>query len=437
MLRVLLFCLLANAISAQNYVSYFTGDTTDINTPTKGGVVLMGGATEDDNAMRWFLNQSGGGDIVVIRASGSNGYNNYLYSELGVTVHSVQTIVTPDSASAQWPYVAHQIRNAEALWIAGGDQAKYVRFWKNNHIEDAIQYLISEKKVVVGGTSAGMAILGDAYFAALNGSVTSAEVLANPYHVKATIGADDFIQYPDLEYVITDTHYDSPDRRGRHSAFLARLAQDLGWPARGIASEEYTAVCVDSSGMARVFGGYPQYEDFAYFIQVNCENDPAEPENCVPASPLNWVRNNAALRVLKAEGTAEGKVQFNLRDWKTHTGGGTWQNWWVANGVLNASAANGAAACTSNNTELPTAIKNIQVWPNPASQLLHIVLPKPVPMRVRLLDPLGRIVVEEVLEEQQSTLPLPDGLSDGIYWLDVFVSRMESIGQRVVIYAKR
>ena len=53
----------------------------------------MGGAREDDNAMRWFLKQADGGDILVLRTSGSNGYNDYLYSELQVNVNSVESIV--------------------------------------------------------------------------------------------------------------------------------------------------------------------------------------------------------------------------------------------------------------------------------------------------------------------------------------------------------
>lgn len=42
----------------------------------------MGGATEHDKAMRWFLREANEGDIVVLRASGIDGYNDYFYSEL-------------------------------------------------------------------------------------------------------------------------------------------------------------------------------------------------------------------------------------------------------------------------------------------------------------------------------------------------------------------
>ncbi|MFY8028415.1 MAG: cyanophycinase, partial [Bacteroidia bacterium] len=75
--------LMAHLANGQTYTSYFIGDTSDVNPSPLGGTVLMGGATENDSAMVWFLQQANGGDIVVLRASGSNGYNNYFYTDLG------------------------------------------------------------------------------------------------------------------------------------------------------------------------------------------------------------------------------------------------------------------------------------------------------------------------------------------------------------------
>lgn len=71
---------LQNFSIAQSYTSYFTGDVADAVVSPLGGTCMMGGATENDYAMRWFLERSGGGDILVIRASGSDGYNDYLSS---------------------------------------------------------------------------------------------------------------------------------------------------------------------------------------------------------------------------------------------------------------------------------------------------------------------------------------------------------------------
>ena len=78
----------SQAARAQGYTSYFTGNATDVATSPQGGVCLMGGAGEDDHAMAWFLERVDGGDVLVLRCSGSDGYNDYLYSELSVDVES-------------------------------------------------------------------------------------------------------------------------------------------------------------------------------------------------------------------------------------------------------------------------------------------------------------------------------------------------------------
>ena len=45
---------------AQNYTEYQTGSTTDVTTNQQPGVCLMGGATEQEDAMIWFLNKANG-----------------------------------------------------------------------------------------------------------------------------------------------------------------------------------------------------------------------------------------------------------------------------------------------------------------------------------------------------------------------------------------
>ena len=85
-MRKILLLLLPFLGFSQGYTSYFTGNTNNITTTPEFGVCMMGGATEHDNAMTWLLQKANGGDVVVLRSSGSNGYNDYLYSQLGVTV---------------------------------------------------------------------------------------------------------------------------------------------------------------------------------------------------------------------------------------------------------------------------------------------------------------------------------------------------------------
>ena len=87
---ILMLALFAEsqADRAQGYTSYFIGNATDVATSPQGCVCLMGGAGEDDHAMAWFLERVDGGDVLVLRCSGSDGYNDYLYSELSVDVES-------------------------------------------------------------------------------------------------------------------------------------------------------------------------------------------------------------------------------------------------------------------------------------------------------------------------------------------------------------
>ena len=171
-----------------------------------------------------------------------------------------------------------KINQAEAIWFAGGDQWTYVSFWRNTPVEVAINEAIHQRNIVLGGTSAGMAIHGKYYFSAQNGTVTSSAALGNPFNPQMTVDSTHFIENTTLSHVVTDTHFDNPNRKGRLVAFLARIHHDYGQFAKAIACDEYTAVCIDTNGIARVFGGYPAYDDNTYFIQSNCEIPNPQPQ---------------------------------------------------------------------------------------------------------------------------------------------------------------
>ncbi len=372
LILVLTGLMLPIAGIAQAYTSYLTGDATDVTTVPLSGVVLMGGASENDNAMRWFLERADGGDVIVLRTSGDDGYNDYFYSDLGVTLNSVETIVCNDATSGSDAYVLQQVQNAEALWFAGGDQWDYISFWRDTPLEGVFNDLINIKKITIGGTSAGCAIQGQAYFSAENGTVTSNMALNNPYHNLMTLGYNDFLQHAGLDATITDTHYDNPDRRGRHAAFLARLYTDHGLPFVGIGVEEYTAVCVDENNIAHVYGSYPDYDDFAFFLQPNCFL-PNGPETCVDGDAITWDRSDAALKVLRIPGTEEGTATFDLNDWKTATGDDLmWQNWWVEDGDLLVTEEAGPLDCDTVLTVQSIVDFPGSVYPNPSSSVLQI-----------------------------------------------------------------
>lgn len=308
------------------------GDTADAKTTVDGGLVLMGGGTDVDAAYRWMIARSGGGDVVVIRASGTDAYNPYI-NKLG-KVNSVETLKIDSRELANNDTVANIIRNAEMLFIAGGDQSNYMKYWRGTKTEAAINYLLNEKKAPVGGTSAGCAILGGFYYSGENGSVVSADALQNPYHANITLYNNDFLKAPYLRSVITDQHYLARTREGRSVVFLARIFKDWQVPAKAIAVDERTAVCIDKEGNAKVFGLSSSTRPYsnAYFIATN---QGKAPEQIQAAQPVQWKQDQKALAVYEIQASETGNGHFNVASFSmTEASGGKPYWWWVDNGVL-------------------------------------------------------------------------------------------------------
>jgi len=415
--------LLSSSCFAQNYTSYFTGNTTDLVVNPKGGTCLMGGAGEHDNAMRWFLEQANGGDILVLRASGSDGYNTYLFSELGVTVNSVETIVFNNAQASSNTYVLDKIQKAEAIWFAGGDQWDYISYWRSSAVSSLINSGISNRKIVIGGISAGMAILGGNYFTAENGTISSQTALMNPLSSLVTVSNQAFLDVPYLNDVVTDTHYDNPNRKGRHVVFMANALTNPG-DIRGIACDEYVAVCIDTLGIAHVYGEYPQYDEKAYFLSVNCEVDTNFPETLSPNQPLTWNQNLKAIKVYKAYGTLDGTGNFNLNNWKEGTGG-NWENWSVENGLLQEITNASAPDC---NLDLNEESFKFQIK-NPIQSNEFIQLPQNA-NSIQIVNELGVNCEFELVETNTILLVKP---TTGIYFLSFKIEEKTHFFKLIVL----
>jgi cyanophycinase-like exopeptidase len=280
----------APAFAAKSYDHFLVGNFADVVTSTSGLLVLQGGGTDiEENFIRMGA-RAGGGDFVVIRASGTDAYNPFIY-EL-CSCDSVETIIFKNRQASFDPFVLERIRNAEALWIAGGDQSNYVTYWKNTPVEDAI-HDIANKPAPVGGTSAGMAIMSEFVYSAMsNSSLTSSEGLANPFHRDLTLDRD-FLALPKLHGFITDQHLQERDRMGRTVAFLARLVKD-GWTSDGkaVAADRETALHVNPvDGTAEVLSHGNHRTPYVYFLRT-----PGPPEVCEPKTPLTY-RNISVYRI--------------------------------------------------------------------------------------------------------------------------------------------
>ncbi len=256
--------------------------------------VLLGGHGDVEEATKFLCKHSGGGELVVLSASGADEYNSDFHT--ACPGNSVTTLVITSAEGGNAPFVADKIRKAHAIFISGGDQSNYVKFWTGNAVQKEINADVA-RGVPIGGISAGLAVLGEFVFTAMQDTVKSSEALANPYDSHVTL-ARDFLAIPALKGVITDSHFSQRERMGRSIVFLARIVQD-GWAkeAHGIGIDETTAVLVDETGHARVVG-----ENAAYFITLD-----HRPEICVEGKPLT-VRQ---VKVWKLSAGAE----FDLKSW--------------------------------------------------------------------------------------------------------------------------
>ena len=318
--------------------------------------VLMGGGPDVDPAFRWLIKRAGivpgsGGRFVVIRATGSDGYNPYIYysdealstsdtvadmwvggASLGLT--SVETLVIPSVKAANNDAVNAIVSKANVVFIAGGDQSHYIRFWKGTLLEQTLMALM-KKNVPVGGTSAGLAVLGQFDYSALYKSATSEAAMLDPYYKDITFDPSPlslqggFIAPPALESLIFDSHFDSRDRMGRFISFISRIVAPTLAPngslgcsggvlpasssgnktARGIGISVETALLVQGNGdgnpvtATRVSNASTTTESAVYFVRPS-----VAPSVCKPRMPLT-------ISTVEVRKLSDSNTVFNLTDW--------------------------------------------------------------------------------------------------------------------------
>lgn len=311
--------------AADHPYQYFrTGNPNDVQTKTQAGFALMGGGADLDAAFKWMCDRSGGGDFVVLRASGDEDYNPYIQGLC--KLNSVATIILKSREAANDPFVADAIRHAEAVFIAGGDQAHYINWWMDTPVQKALNEAI-ERGVPIGGTSAGLAVQGEFVYSAQGDApddedLNSPQTLANPFHPRVTI-VRAFLKNPLLNDVITDTHFAARNRMGRSLVFMARILQDgRARKIRDIAVDERTSVLLDPDGQAVVVGA-----GHAYFMAST-----HAPEMCRAGTPLTF--RGIAVRSLAAG------EHFDVRHWDSKEG--TTYTLSVEYGVVKSTLADGA-----------------------------------------------------------------------------------------------
>jgi cyanophycinase len=258
----------AEPVSKQSYrdanFDYFVSGDPDAPRAahTERGYALMGGGGSVDAAFRFLAERAGHGHIVVLRAAAADdaydptdGDINADFIKRWGPVVSAQTIVFRSRTAASDPRVLAVLRGADGIFLAGGDQSRYVNYWKGTPVNAALDAHVRANRPI-GGSSAGLAILGGHGYTALDGgSMESRVALADPFDAGMTLESD-FLHFPGLEDLVTDTHFSARRRLGRLLAFVARLRGEAG-NARvfGIGVDEKTALLIGADGSGRLAEG--------------------------------------------------------------------------------------------------------------------------------------------------------------------------------------
>jgi cyanophycinase len=228
---------------------------------TEYGLALMGGGGAVDSAYRFIAAHAGSGHIVILRAVADNSFDpddgDYGESFAGKwgPVVSAETIVFHSRKAAFDARVIAALRSADGIFLAGGDQGNYIRYWKGTPVEQALNAHARAGRPI-GGSSAGLAIMGQFSYTSLDGgSMESKIALADPFDAGVTL-EDDFLHLHWLENVFADTHFSARCRLGRLIVFVARVNQ--AHPAAevfGVGIDEKSALLIDSGGVGRLAEG--------------------------------------------------------------------------------------------------------------------------------------------------------------------------------------
>ncbi|MFB8243985.1 hypothetical protein ACFC5X_02835 [Streptomyces sp. NPDC055952] len=220
-------------------------------------------------------------DVVVLAGSSptSGSKTPECDTIMGLTgVNSCTTWTLTASNDGNNSQVNTDIRNAEFVYFAGGDQCRYAA-WKGTALEASVESVVA-KGGGAGGGSAGHHINSPVVYDACNGSVTSTEALANPYD-RAVSFTTGMFQWADYAGVVNDSHFVARDRMGRTMAFLARAVKDgltTGGAAWGVGVEEGGgSLYIDRNGMGT------QYGKDAYVVLAD-----HQPEQAVDRKPLTY-----------------------------------------------------------------------------------------------------------------------------------------------------
>ena len=203
---------------------------------TSGDLVLVGGGKIHPSILRWVFDRKPKGKILLVN---NDGIASYKWDELFLSGNIVQVILPEQLTIAK-------LTGVGALFIDGGHQYEHLRRLNASVIQHA-----HEHGILILGTSAGAMILGEFYFSAQHGGITSEEANANPNERRVCVDSN-FLKIKVLKNTLIDSHYAERERQGRLQVFLEKGSKHGLY--KGIGIDESTALCIKGNLESEVIG---------------------------------------------------------------------------------------------------------------------------------------------------------------------------------------
>jgi cyanophycinase len=206
-------------------------------TPSKGQLIIIGGAEDrngDCTILREFVRRAGGiqSRIAVLTAATTRPRetgDDYIrvFERLGA--ERVDIIDNETREEADRPEFLEMAAAATGFFFTGGDQSRIIDLVKGTKLDALIHKRHQQEGVIVGGTSAGAAMMPDTMIV---GGESQSTPRVNVVEMGPGMGF--------LPGIVVDQHF---AQRGRLGRLLAALVQQ---PAvLGLGIDEDTAIIVD------------------------------------------------------------------------------------------------------------------------------------------------------------------------------------------------
>ena len=213
-------------------------------TEARGILMAIGGAEErtpESPILKEFVRLAGGkrANVVVMTVATDSPEEvgaEYIEVFEKIGVKSVQAVDVSSRADAIAEENIKAVREASGLFFTGGDQLHITSLMGGTELQKAV-HEIYEKGVIIGGTSAGAAMMSNSM------------ILQGDGEEAPKLGAVEM--GPGMDLIVgcmIDTHFSQRGRHGRLLTAVAHYPQDMG-----IGLDENTAMIVDKGEM-RVMG---------------------------------------------------------------------------------------------------------------------------------------------------------------------------------------